>query len=183
MHLLAQCSRKINTRGYSATTLCTLTRRQPLRRIMLTTKYGAAMLSSRADQSLVAGAVVVAAAWLTCPSVCFAADAAHPYSNIDPRVDAGNDTGDAQVEALNQAQLDSLAIQPRQYASPPGYYPPPQYAPSPVYYYPPPGYGPPAGYYPPPRYYPPPGYWLPQGYYPPLAYAPAPWTPPLPGYR
>lgn len=38
----------------------------------------------------------------------FAADAAHPYSNIDRRVDAGNGTGDARTAALNQAELGHL---------------------------------------------------------------------------
>jgi hypothetical protein len=35
----------------------------------------------------------------------FAADAAHPYSNVNHSVDAGNDTGDSQVDQLNQQQL------------------------------------------------------------------------------
>ena len=35
-----------------------------------------------------------------------AANARHPYENIDHRVDRGNDTGDSQVERLNQAQLN-----------------------------------------------------------------------------
>ncbi len=115
------------------------------------------------------------------PAACIGADAAHPYSNIDPRVDAGNSTGDDQVDVLNQAELDVLATSSRHFrtaplpapppmvaaapvlgnAPPPlTYYPPPQYAPPPPYYYPPPpwGYGPPPAYYPPPAYGPPPGY-------------------------
>ena len=42
----------------------------------------------------------------TLGSRAWAADAAHPYSNIDHSVDAGNDTGDSQVDRLNQQQLD-----------------------------------------------------------------------------
>lgn len=36
-----------------------------------------------------------------------AANARQPYANIDRRVDKGNDTGNSQVEILNQQQLDS----------------------------------------------------------------------------
>jgi hypothetical protein len=35
-----------------------------------------------------------------------AAHARAPYTNVDPRNDRGNDTGDSQVEGLNQRQLD-----------------------------------------------------------------------------
>jgi hypothetical protein len=52
----------------------------------------------------------LAAAALACaPVASWAADALHPYSNIDHRVDAGNDTGDSRVDALNQAQLNNTA--------------------------------------------------------------------------
>lgn len=37
----------------------------------------------------------------------WAANAGHPYSNIDQRFDRGGDTGDSRVEALNQQQLDA----------------------------------------------------------------------------
>ncbi|HYZ65046.1 MAG TPA: hypothetical protein VE650_21560 [Acetobacteraceae bacterium] len=40
-------------------------------------------------------------------SPVLAANARHPYSNIDRRVDAGNPTGDDQVDRLNQQQLDA----------------------------------------------------------------------------
>lgn len=103
----------------------------------------------------------IAAASGAGPSAAFAANARAPYSNIDPRVDAGNDTGNSQVERLNEAQLGGAA-QPRyqqNYARPyqqgryPGYaqippgnyaaqaYAPPQHSP----YYPP-SYAPPPGY-------------------------------------
>lgn len=36
----------------------------------------------------------------------FAANARHPYSNVDHSNDKGNDTGNAQVERLNAMQLD-----------------------------------------------------------------------------
>lgn len=35
-----------------------------------------------------------------------AADADRPYSNIDRKVDSGNNTGNSQVDSLNRAQLD-----------------------------------------------------------------------------
>ena len=37
----------------------------------------------------------------------WAANAKHPYSNVDKRLDKGGDTGDAKVDALNQQQLDA----------------------------------------------------------------------------
>ena len=80
-----------------------------------------------------------------------AANADHPYSNIDRRNDAGNDTGDSQVERLNEGQLDRNYRDPNTYRpsmAPPAYPPPPGYAPPPGY--PPPGYPPPMGYAPPP---------------------------------
>jgi hypothetical protein len=78
-----------------------------------------------------------------------AANARHPYSNVDRRVDAGNDTGDSRVEELNRMQLDQNYYGGRPPAAP-YYAPPPYYAPQP--YYPAPGYPPPSGYYPPPPY-------------------------------
>lgn len=52
----------------------------------------------------------------------------HPYSNIDPRWDAGNDTGDSMVDRLNQQQLNRIERggyypRPRRYRPPPGYAP------------------------------------------------------------
>ena len=40
-------------------------------------------------------------------SPVLAANARHPYQNIDRRVDAGNPTGDNMVDRLNQQQLDA----------------------------------------------------------------------------
>jgi len=98
-----------------------------------------------------------------------AANATHPYSNIDHRNDAGNDTGDARVDALNAAQLDGAGgprsrfvpgiatIYPGggygrgpsgRYAPRPPYPPPPYYPSYPPPYYPAPGYGSPPPSYP-----------------------------------
>ena len=102
------------------------------------------------------------------PGPCLAANATHPYANIDPRVDAGNDTGDSQVDQLNQAQLE----QGSSYQPPP----PREYAPSPAYppvlgYAAPPAYAPPPTYMT-PTYYPPPPYFAPPPAYPAPAYLP-----------
>jgi hypothetical protein len=42
----------------------------------------------------------------TAPAAVRAANADHPYENIDRSNDAGNDTGDSRVETLNKGQLD-----------------------------------------------------------------------------
>jgi len=70
-------------------------------------------------------------------SPALAANARHPYQNVDPRVDAGSDTGDRHVDALNARQLERTYY---------GYGRPPvrSYAPRPNY--PAPGYYPPAPY-------------------------------------
>ncbi|MBV9784119.1 MAG: hypothetical protein JO264_09900 [Acidisphaera sp.] len=41
------------------------------------------------------------------PSPGRAANADQPYSNVDHRNDAGNNTGDSQVDRLNSGQLDA----------------------------------------------------------------------------
>ena len=112
-------------------------------------------------------ALVIAGLALAAPTAALAANANQPYSNVDHRVDAGNNTGDAQVDQLNQAQLSQPGQPPSyaggarqppypgsvsagQAAAAPGYaapYPPPAYA-TPVYA--PPPY--PYAYYPPPPY-------------------------------
>ncbi|MBV9735982.1 MAG: hypothetical protein JO209_08735 [Acidisphaera sp.] len=63
------------------------------------------------------------------PTQVQAADAQHPYQHIDRRNDAGNDTGDSQVDQLNSAQLDeNYHPQGQQYPGaggpPPGMYRP-----------------------------------------------------------
>jgi hypothetical protein len=40
------------------------------------------------------------------PPSALAARAGAPYTNVDPSNDRGNDTGDSQIEGLNQRQLD-----------------------------------------------------------------------------
>ena len=49
----------------------------------------------------------LAAAWGAAAPAAMAANARHPYSNVDRRVDKGGPTGDDQVERLNQVQLDA----------------------------------------------------------------------------
>ena len=51
-------------------------------------------------------ALVMAATVSAGPAL--AANAKHPYRNIDHSVDRGNATGDREVERLNQQQLDML---------------------------------------------------------------------------
>ena len=80
----------------------------------------------------------------------WAANARNPYGNVNHANDAGNDTGDSQVPALNQAQLDqgqpSVAPYPYSYAparpyaystvAPPAYYlSAPAYVTPRAYYY------------------------------------------------
>lgn len=51
----------------------------------------------------------------------FAAHAGSPYKNVDRRNDAGNDTGDSQVDQLNAAQLNQgVAPAPAQPMTPAG---------------------------------------------------------------
>jgi hypothetical protein len=40
------------------------------------------------------------------PRPAFAANSDAPYTNVDPRNDRGNDTGDSQVDGLNKSQTD-----------------------------------------------------------------------------
>ncbi|MGI4951302.1 MAG: hypothetical protein ACRYGM_05820 [Janthinobacterium lividum] len=53
--------------------------------------------------------VAMGAAIYSAPTM--AANARHPYQNINKKNDKGNDTGDSQVEKLNQQQLDSVRAQ------------------------------------------------------------------------
>jgi hypothetical protein len=96
------------------------------------------------------GAALLAANMMATPG--WAANARNPYGNVNHANDAGNDTGDSQVPALNQAQLDqpqsSAAPYPYNYAparpytysnvAPPAYYPPAPVYVTPRAYY---GYG------------------------------------------
>ena len=52
-------------------------------------------------------ALALAMALGTAVPAAMAANARHPYSNVDRRVDKGGPTGDDQVDKLNQQQLDA----------------------------------------------------------------------------
>ena len=130
-------------------------------------------------------AIGLLSATLLTPAASYAANAGNPYGNVNHANDAGNDTGDAQVDQLNQAQLNSNGVPAQSYPgggapsyAGPAVAPSSPYAP-PSYYAQPPGYAPPPGA--PPPGYRPQGY-QPQGYqpsgYPPPGYQP----PPPPGY-
>ncbi len=131
---------------------------------------------------------VMIALTLAAPA-CLAANANNPYGNINPANDAGNNTGDLQVEALNQAQIDDgpraatrRAQDYSRYAQLPYGYgrqgpPEPDADEPPEAYYPGQAYAPAQAYPAPPSYqqaeaYPPPGYapYAPASPYPPAAY-------------
>ena len=120
---------------------------------------------------------VTALAVLAFPIAAMAADAAHPFVNIDRSVDAGNSTGNFQTERLNQEQLDAagvpyappvsqpppyVQVQPAAPAYPVPAYPVQAYAVVP-YAYAPPVYAATPYAYPQPYYYP--GPYYPQPYY------------------
>ena len=63
-------------------------------------------------------ALVVTGLVVGVPVAAFAANANNPYSNVDHRNDAGNNTGDAQVEPLNQAQLNGTGLTPAPFRLP-----------------------------------------------------------------
>ncbi len=78
-------------------------------------------------------AIAAAPAWALFPSMGFAAHADAPYRNVDRSNDMGNDTGDLQVEGLNDQQrnenyrgpldLRAPAINPPTARTPPAYAP------------------------------------------------------------
>jgi hypothetical protein len=51
-------------------------------------------------------ALVMGIGFLLSPVPAMAAHAGAPYANVDHSNDMGNDTGDAQVDSLNSAQLN-----------------------------------------------------------------------------
>lgn len=61
------------------------------------------------------------------PRPTLAAHAGAPYTNVDPRNDRGNDTGDSQIDGLNQRQLNQnywpAAQRPDGVPNPPYYAP------------------------------------------------------------
>ncbi len=156
-----------------------------------------------------ARAAVLAWTATTFSPACLAANATNPYGNVNHRNDAGNDTGDSEVERLNENQLGAYAPEQAQpgydygysqgsrppyaggYGLPQGGYPSayvgqPSYGYAPGYPYPPAYAYPPAYRYPPaypaPYGYPAPsGYAAPNGYQAPYGYPP-PGYGPAPGY-
>ncbi len=64
-------------------------------------------------------AIMGAGLALAAPLAASAANANNPYANVDHRNDAGNNTGDAQVESLNQAQLSGPGLTPAPFRLPP----------------------------------------------------------------
>ena len=61
--------------------------------------------------------LAVVAALVAAPAM--AANARHPYANVDHNVDQGNPTGNSQVDELNQQQLDGIHAQNQSAAKPP----------------------------------------------------------------
>ena len=70
-------------------------------------------------KSVLAATAAVALTFSAAPAA-LAANARMPYRNIDHSNDAGNTTGDAQVDQLNNAQLDQNYTGPRYTLPPPG---------------------------------------------------------------
>jgi hypothetical protein len=57
--------------------------------------------------TVLCGALLAFGAGLTlAPRPALAAHAGAPYTNVDHRNDRGNNTGDSQIDGLNQRQLD-----------------------------------------------------------------------------
>ena len=84
------------------------------------------MMQSVATPTVVLGGALLAVASVLAfaPLPAYAAHAGAPYVNVDPR----NDTGDSQIEGLNERQLDQNywrnAQQPGGVPNPPYYAPP-----------------------------------------------------------
>ncbi len=122
------------------------------------------MISLISLRGVLACTVALGAAALL-SGTAYAANWHDPYGNVDHRVDAGNDTGDSQVDQLNAQQLNEnyrgpyyIGRPPPPGVRPPAYVPNGYSPPAPPGYYPPASAGypppPPPGYVPPP----PPGY-------------------------
>jgi hypothetical protein len=56
--------------------------------------------------TLAAALAVTLAAGAVAPSMALAANARHPYRNVNHANDAGNRKGDSETDKLNQQQLD-----------------------------------------------------------------------------
>ena len=70
-------------------------------------------------KSVLAAAASVVLTFSAAPAA-LAANAGTPYRNVDHSNDAGNDTGDARIDQLNNAQLDQNYTGPRYTLPPPG---------------------------------------------------------------
>ena len=60
----------------------------------------------RSNTVLLGTLLAIASGLAFAPRPALAAHAGAPYTNVDPRNDRGNDTGNSQIEGLNQRQLD-----------------------------------------------------------------------------
>ena len=68
---------------------------------------GDVMTSATKSTAVLCGTLLAFGSGLAlAPQSARAAHAGAPYTNVDPRNDRGNDTGDSQIEGLNQRQLD-----------------------------------------------------------------------------
>ncbi len=56
--------------------------------------------------TVILAALALVAAPALLPSVAHAAHAGAPYKNVNKKNDAGNDTGDSEVDKLNEQQLN-----------------------------------------------------------------------------
>lgn len=56
--------------------------------------------------AVLCGTFLIGSALALAHHPAFAANADAPYTNVDPRNDRGNDTGDSQVDGLNKSQTD-----------------------------------------------------------------------------
>ncbi|MBN8896608.1 MAG: hypothetical protein BGO51_17260 [Rhodospirillales bacterium 69-11] len=65
-------------------------------------------------------AAPVAALLIGLAAPAFAANADHPYNNVDKRNDAGNKTGDSRVDNLNRGQLNENYKGPVELRTPSG---------------------------------------------------------------
>lgn len=79
-------------------------------------------------KSILIASAAAALAFGAAPAA-MAAHAGSPYANVDRSNDAGNDTGDSKIDALNAAQLDQN-YKGQYYNFTPGAAPPPSAAPS-----------------------------------------------------
>jgi hypothetical protein len=85
---------------------------------------------TKSTNVLIGALVAVGFGLAYAPRPAVAAHAGAPYTNVDPRNDRGNDTGDSQIEGLNQRQLNQNYWRDAQ--RPGGVPNPPFFAPQPM---------------------------------------------------